>query len=100
MTTTLRNQTLLTLKWKAKQVADGSNVAPKSCPNAELRARLVTQMARIRVFEQKLLRMFADGQLFGTTHTCIGQEAGTVALYEHLDPNRDAVFTNLSLIHI
>ena len=59
-----------------------------------LRNRLVTQMAKIRAFEHKLLDMFAEGRLFGTTHTCIGQEAGTVALYEHLNRDTDAVFTN------
>jgi TPP-dependent pyruvate/acetoin dehydrogenase alpha subunit len=34
----------------------------------------------IRRFEEKLLEMFADGQLSGTTHTCIGQEYIPVAL--------------------
>jgi 2-oxoisovalerate dehydrogenase E1 component len=75
------------LKWRGK--SDDSSVE-----DPELRNRLVGKMARIRVFEKKLLQMFADGRLFGTTHTCIGQEAGTVALYEHLDSARDAVFAN------
>jgi pyruvate dehydrogenase E1 component alpha subunit len=34
----------------------------------------------IRRFEEKLLEMFADGKLSGTTHTCIGQEYIPVAL--------------------
>ena len=82
----MQTQTRSTLNRRAK--SGGSD------RDSVLRTRLVEQMARIRVFEQKLLKMFADGRLFGTTHTCIGQEAGTVALYEHLDSARDAVFTN------
>lgn len=58
------------------------------------RAQLLRTMARIRAFETKLLSLFSEGKLFGTTHTCIGQEACAAALYPHIDPARDAVFTN------
>jgi 2-oxoisovalerate dehydrogenase E1 component len=58
------------------------------------RDRLVAEIARIRAFEMKLLDLFSEGKLFGTTHTCIGQEVCTVSLYPHLDRARDAVFTN------
>jgi pyruvate dehydrogenase E1 component alpha subunit len=34
----------------------------------------------IRLFEQKLLDLFAEGELSGTTHTCIGQEYVPVAI--------------------
>jgi len=34
----------------------------------------------IRRFEEKLLDLFADGELSGTTHTCIGQEYVPVAI--------------------
>lgn len=57
-------------------------------------ARLVATMARIRVFEQTLLDLFPAGKIFGTTHTCIGQEACAAALYAHLDPAIDMAFSN------
>jgi pyruvate dehydrogenase E1 component alpha subunit len=34
----------------------------------------------IRHFEQKVLDLFAQGQINGTTHTCLGQEYIPVAL--------------------
>jgi len=34
----------------------------------------------IREVEQRLLELFADGKLFGTVHTCIGQELIGVAV--------------------
>ncbi|MHC4870533.1 MAG: alpha-ketoacid dehydrogenase subunit alpha/beta [Planctomycetota bacterium] len=33
------------------------------------------EMLRIRLFEEKILQLFKNGQLRGTTHVCIGQEA-------------------------
>jgi len=56
--------------------------------------RLVALMARIRAFELELLRLFSEGKLSGTTHTCVGQEACAAALYAHVDPRSDAVFSN------
>jgi len=58
------------------------------------RRALIGTIARIRAFEQKLLDLFSEGKLFGTTHTCIGQETCAAALYPHLDSTRDAIFTN------
>ena len=58
------------------------------------RSRLLRMMFRIRAFETKLLELFSEGKLFGTTHTCIGQEACAASLYASVDPQRDAVFTN------
>lgn len=55
---------------------------------------LVQMMARIRKFELNLLDLFANGKVSGTTHTCVGQEACAASLYVHVDPLRDAVFTN------
>ena len=55
---------------------------------AELRTALL-----IRRTEQKLLELFADGKLFGTVHTCIGQEFSAVAVGRSLAPN-DTVFSN------
>ena len=47
----------------------------------------------IRVFEQRLLTLFSEGKLFGTVHTCIGQEWSAVAVIKELEPC-DAVFSN------
>ena len=47
----------------------------------------------IRRTEQKLLTLFAEGKLFGTVHTCIGQEFAAVAVGRALSPN-DTVFSN------
>lgn len=52
------------------------------------------QMFLIRRFEETLLEMFSEGELVGTTHTCIGQEANAVGIIDHLDPGRDIVFSN------
>ncbi|MGH3380456.1 MAG: thiamine pyrophosphate-dependent dehydrogenase E1 component subunit alpha [Actinoallomurus sp.] len=47
----------------------------------------------IRHFEQALLRLFSEGKLNGTTHTCLGQEYVPVALQPLLSPD-DFVFSN------
>jgi TPP-dependent pyruvate/acetoin dehydrogenase alpha subunit len=52
------------------------------------------RMFFIRRFEETLLDLFAQGKLVGTTHTYIGQEANAVGIIDHLDPERDVVFSN------
>ncbi|MQY10739.1 1-deoxy-D-xylulose-5-phosphate synthase [Streptomyces sp. RB5] len=47
----------------------------------------------IRHFEQTLLRLFAEGRISGTTHTCLGQEYVPVALAPLLRDD-DFVFSN------
>ena len=47
----------------------------------------------IRAFEQRLLQLFSEGRLFGTVHTCIGQEFTGIAVAEHLQPG-DLIFSN------
>ena len=47
----------------------------------------------IRGVEQRLLSLFAEGKLFGTVHTCIGQEWTGIAVAEALIEG-DVVFTN------
>jgi 2-oxoisovalerate dehydrogenase E1 component len=49
--------------------------------------------ALIREVEQRLLRLFAEGKLFGTVHTCIGQELTGVAVANSLRAG-DIVFSN------
>jgi 2-oxoisovalerate dehydrogenase E1 component len=47
----------------------------------------------VRAFEQRLLRLFSEGKLFGTVHTCIGQEFTGVAVASHLRSG-DLIFSN------
>jgi TPP-dependent pyruvate/acetoin dehydrogenase alpha subunit len=54
---------------------------------------LYRRMRFIRRFEERLLELFEDGVLNGTTHACIGQEANCVAVLELLDLE-DHVFSN------
>jgi TPP-dependent pyruvate/acetoin dehydrogenase alpha subunit len=55
--------------------------------------RLFGQMYLIRAFETRLLELFSQGRLFGTTHTYVGQEANAVSVIDHLGPN-DIIFSN------
>lgn len=47
----------------------------------------------IRRFEENLLRLFGENKLFGTTHTCIGQEAIAVGVMGSIG-EKDVVFSN------
>ena len=51
-------------------------------------------MALVRAVEERLLALFSEGKLFGTTHTCIGQETSAYAVVEALDRARDLIFSN------
>jgi TPP-dependent pyruvate/acetoin dehydrogenase alpha subunit len=58
-----------------------------------LAATLYERMFLIRVFEESALDLFARGELFGTTHTYIGQEANAVGVLSRV-PRSDIVFSN------
>lgn len=47
----------------------------------------------IRLTEQRLLKLFSEGKLFGTVHTCIGQEFVGVSVSRALGPN-DTIYSN------
>jgi acetoin:2,6-dichlorophenolindophenol oxidoreductase subunit alpha len=55
--------------------------------------KLFAQMQLIRRFEEELLARFEEGQVAGTTHACIGQEADAPAVINHLREG-DVVFSN------
>jgi TPP-dependent pyruvate/acetoin dehydrogenase alpha subunit len=57
-------------------------------------ARFYQQMYVIRRLEETLLEMFSAGEINGTTHTCIGQEATAAGVISHLDSERDVIFSN------
>src|SRR5712672_1012219 len=52
------------------------------------------RMALVRAVEERLLGLFSEGKLFGTTHTCIGQETCAFAVVDALDRSRDLIFSN------
>lgn len=52
--------------------------------------RLYLAMARIRAFEDEVMRAFTSGEIRGTTHLCSGQEATAVGVCDALGPD-DAV---------
>ncbi len=58
-----------------------------------IRERLYAQMVLIRRFEERVLDLFAGGELFGTTHCYIGQEANAVGIINHLE-KRDIIFSS------
>lgn len=61
--------------------------------NGTPKEKLYEQMFLIRRFEERLLVLFEEGVLTGTTHACIGQEADCVGVLNHLEKG-DLVFSN------
>src|SRR5688572_20846621 len=59
------------------EVVERPGAGPGALPEALYRKALL-----IRRFEERLLELFAKGQLFGTVHTCIGQEFTGLAIAE------------------
>ncbi len=53
-----------------------------------------SRMVLIRRFEETLLDLFARGEISGTTHTSIGQEADAVGVVSCLDRERDVIVSN------
>ena len=51
------------------------------------------QIIKIRCFEEKILSLFSENKLSGTTHTYIGEEATAVAVMKYVGEN-DVVFSN------
>ena len=49
-------------------------------------AAMYEKMFLIRAFEERVRALFAHGELFGTTHPCIGQEATAVGVVSALEP--------------
>jgi 2-oxoisovalerate dehydrogenase E1 component len=48
----------------------------------------------IRETEQALLRLFSEGRLSGTTHTCLGQELSQMSVVRALNRADDMIFSN------
>lgn len=56
--------------------------------------RFYHQMMLIRTVEERLLELFTQGVLSGTTHTSIGQEANAVGVLNAIDRDRDIIWSN------
>jgi TPP-dependent pyruvate/acetoin dehydrogenase alpha subunit len=56
-------------------------------------AALYERMALIRAFEERVLALFGEGELTGTTHTSLGQEAIAVGVLSQVT-RRDVVFSS------
>jgi len=57
------------------------------------RISLYAKAILIRSVEQRLLQLFSEGKLFGTVHTCIGQEWTGIAVAEALQAG-DFIYSN------
>jgi len=55
--------------------------------------QLYAQMVLIRRFEERVLELFGQNELFGTTHCYIGQEADAAGVINHLSEH-DIVFSS------
>ena len=62
-------------------------------PSQQRTERLLERAILIRRVEERLLDLYSRGALFGTVHTCIGQELTGLAVAEFLRPG-DYVFSN------
>ena len=60
-----------------------SSIALGNSAEVEENLRMYRLMRRIRLFEERLVTLFKEGKVYGTAHTCIGQEAVAVgALFD------------------
>jgi len=66
----------------------------KDGSTSRLSADLFRQMLTIRMTEETLLDLFSRGELRGTIHTCVGQEACAAGVAGALEPARDVVCSN------
>lgn len=77
---------------------------PVTSATSELRSRLAAdpgfrrehlyaQMTLARAFDERVLRLFDENELFGTTHCSIGQEANAAGVLNHLEA-RDVVWSS------
>nr|QCC21383.1 RenH [Candidatus Endohaliclona renieramycinifaciens] len=59
----------------------------------KVRNRMIQKAILIRKLEEKLLELFSKGELYGTVHTCIGQEFTGVIVSEFVEQG-DTIFSN------
>ena len=61
--------------------------------NLEKDINTVEKLLKIRIFEKKLLELFSEGKINGTTHTCIGQEEVAISIMNNIIED-DFIFSN------
>ena len=61
--------------------------------------RMYRLVRRIRLFEESLVSLFGEGKVYGTAHTCIGQEAVAVGALFDLTPDDFVTGTHRSHGH-
>jgi len=61
--------------------------------HSEVKQRILRKALLSRKVEERLLELFSQGKLFGTVHTCIGQEFSGAVVTEFLQPG-DSIFSN------
>ena len=61
--------------------------------NPEITKKIIRKALLARRLEEKLLELYSQGKLFGTVHTCIGQEFSGAVITEFLQPG-DSIFSN------
>jgi len=76
------------------QEAEAQTIARADTLDATWTQAFFRQMMTIRLVEERLLRLFSEGALNGTVHTCLGQEACCVGVVNALDRDKDILFSN------
>ncbi|MBE9167093.1 pyruvate dehydrogenase [Pleurocapsales cyanobacterium LEGE 06147] len=59
----------------------------------EIKKKIIHKALFSRCLEERLLELYSQGKLFGTVHTCIGQEFSGAVITEFLQPG-DSIFSN------
>jgi len=72
---------------------DSVTGGPSVMPPVEAMRELFSKAILIRSVEERLLELFSQGKLFGTVHTCIGQEFTGITIAEFLQDD-DFIFSN------
>jgi 2-oxoisovalerate dehydrogenase E1 component len=78
---------------ESKANETGRSVPAEGESRQAVSRRDLEQLIAIRTFEERLLSLFSRGELMGTTHTSIGQEANAVGIASALNAD-DVVVSN------
>ena len=65
----------------------------KTCLTTEIKNRIIYKAVLIRKLEELLLNLYSQGELYGTVHTCIGQEFSGAVISEFVESG-DSIFSN------
>ena len=68
----------------------------KTCLTTEIKNRIIYKAVLIRKSEELLLNLYSQGELYGTVHTCIGQEFSGAVISEFVESG-DSIFSNIQV---